>query len=320
MFPDVALLRIFDFYLDKAWIDTWYTLVHVCRKWRNVVFGSPRRLNLRLRCRASTPARETLDVWPLLPIIVRGDGHRNWGMDSIVAALEHNDRVCAIDLLYLPSSMLEKVLEAMEQPYPELTRLDLQTEGDAAPVAPASFLGGSASGLQQLRLCHIILPGLSNLLLSATHLVHLHLWNIPHRGYISPEAMVTCLSVLTRLESLDLTFESPQSRPNRESRPPPQTRTLLLVLTKWEFKGVCEYSEDLLARIDAPLLGNLHITVFHQLEFDVRQLTQFISRLPKFKVHNDGDCVFSNRDVSVTLPKTSGGRFHFAILARWLSL
>jgi len=43
-------------------------------------------------------------------------------------------------------------------------------------------------------------PGLPKLLSSATHLVTLHLLNIPHSGYISPEAMVTALSTLTRLE------------------------------------------------------------------------------------------------------------------------
>lgn len=30
MLPDVALLTVFDFYVD---IEEWQTLVHVCRKW-----------------------------------------------------------------------------------------------------------------------------------------------------------------------------------------------------------------------------------------------------------------------------------------------
>ena len=68
MFPDVALLKIFDCYVDQARgddgdspeIEAWHTLVHVCRKWRSVVFGSPRRLNLRLLCTKRTPVREML--------------------------------------------------------------------------------------------------------------------------------------------------------------------------------------------------------------------------------------------------------------------
>ena len=70
--PDDVLLEIFDFYLDKALIEAWHTLVHVCQKWRNVVVGSPQRLELRLHCTESTPVRETLGAWPLLPIVVLG--------------------------------------------------------------------------------------------------------------------------------------------------------------------------------------------------------------------------------------------------------
>ena len=55
--PDDVLLEIFDFYMnvdvfyeDKRETEAWQTLVHVCRRWRYLVFGSPRRLNLRLCC------------------------------------------------------------------------------------------------------------------------------------------------------------------------------------------------------------------------------------------------------------------------------
>jgi hypothetical protein len=147
--------------------------------------------------------------------------------------------------------------------------------------------------------------GLPKLLLSATILVELGLWEIPHSGYISPEAMVAGLSVLTSLERLLIEFESPQSRPDpRGRRPPPPTRTLLPVLTVVCFKGVSEYLEDLVAWIDAPLLEYLHITFFQQLIFDTPQLNQFISRTPKFKTQDEADVVFSEPGVSVTLPQT----------------
>jgi hypothetical protein len=100
--PDVALLQIFDFYMDEVWMGSWKNLVHVCRKWRNIAFGSPRRLDLRLYCKAGTPVRDTLDVWPPLPIFLCSRGHRQSGMDNIIAALEHNDRICQIDFLDFP--------------------------------------------------------------------------------------------------------------------------------------------------------------------------------------------------------------------------
>ena len=47
MLLDLSILEIFKFYVDNAWmeVEAWHTLVHVCRKWRNVVFSSPQRLN-----------------------------------------------------------------------------------------------------------------------------------------------------------------------------------------------------------------------------------------------------------------------------------
>jgi hypothetical protein len=143
-------------------------------------------------------------------------------------------------------------------------------------------------------------PGLPKLLLSATHLCYLSISRIPDSGYILPEAMVACLSVLTRLEYLHIGFESPPNRPTR--RPPPQTRVHLPVLTRLYFEGVAEYLEDLVAPIDAPLLDNLRITFFHQLIFDTPQLAQLINRTPKFKAHCDARVKITYRDVKVALP------------------
>ncbi|KAN0107506.1 hypothetical protein V8E52_010101 [Russula decolorans] len=72
-------------------------------------------------------------------------------------------------------------------------------------------------------------------------------------------------------------FESSQPRPIQEKeRTPVQTRSALPALTYFNFRGVCEYLEDLIAGIDAPFLDKLKITFFHQLIFDTPQLAQFI--------------------------------------------
>jgi hypothetical protein len=225
------------------------------------------------------------------------------GVDNIIAALEHNDRICELVLFDIPSSETEKAVTALQKPFPALTYLLLDFP-ETAPVVPASFLGGSAPGLQTLCLDRIPFPGLPNLLLSATHLVDLDIRRIPHSGYITPGAMVTALTVLTRLESLQIGFESPRSRPDQRTRPTPPTRTLLPVLTLLWFKGVSEYLEDLMARVDAPLLDNLTITFFHELIFDYPQLTQFIRRTPNFKAHDEAHVTFSYYDVMVALPRT----------------
>ena len=315
MLPDVALLRIYDFYVHETWEGAWYKLVHVCRKWRNLVFGSPTHLGLRLLCTGGTPVRKTLDVWPQLPIVIRVETRldASYDVDDIMEALRHNDRTCRLTLFYFSSLQMERVLAALQQPFPALTFLKLVPSGETAPVDADSFLGGSAPPhLQTLELCRIPFPGLPKLLLSATHLVHLTLYGIPDSGYFSPEAMVTGLSALIRLETLDIRFKSPRSRPDRR-RPPPQTLTLLPVLTELCFKGVSEYLEDLVARIDAPLLEKLNITFFHQLLFDTPQLALFINRIPKFQIRDKARVVFSDWDVWFIFPKSIDGRLTLEI-------
>ena len=71
MLPDDVLLSIFDFYVVKYYdltfikfgvhytkqsIESWQSLVHVCRRWRGLVFESSRRLNLQLCCSHNSSA------------------------------------------------------------------------------------------------------------------------------------------------------------------------------------------------------------------------------------------------------------------------
>jgi hypothetical protein len=228
-------------------------------------------------------------------------GREKCGVDNILVALEHNDRIRHLKLYNSLSSEMDKVLAAMQQPFPALTHLDLYFNGETVRVVPASFLGGSAPQLQTLYLFRIPVLGLPKLLLSATHLVELRILSIPHSGYFSPETMVTSLAVLTRLERFDIGFRSPRSFPDRKSRrPPPKTRTVLPVLTLFMFRGVSEYLDDLVARIDTPLLNELIITFFHQLLFDTPHLTQFVRRTPKFKAYDEARVEFSGSCVWLT--------------------
>ena len=57
--------------------------------------------------------------------------------------------------------------------------------------------------------------------------------------------------------------------------------------------------DDLVARIDAPLLRYFHITFFHQLIFDTPQLTQLISRTPKINAFDGARVEFFESSVFV---------------------
>jgi hypothetical protein len=220
------------------------------------------------------------------------------------AAIVHPNRVFEIDLS-LTSSQLQRLASAMQESFPALVHLSLAgSYKHPAPALPDGFIGGYAPCLQSLELRSVPFPALPKLFLSATGLVRLTLWNIPHSGYISPEAVVTGLAVLAQLKSLTLAFRSPLSRPDLESQcTPPPTYAVLPALTHFEFQGVSEYLEDLVARIDAPLLDFICITFFHR--FDVLQLAQFMRRTTRFQALDEAHVEFNYYGIQVGyLPPT----------------
>ena len=325
--PDDVLLDVFDFYvkinlsspnIGKREIEAWQSLVHVCRRWRNLVFGSPRRLNLQLQCNNNTPrrlnlqlqrnkytpAKDPLDVWPALPINIAGNMLSSSGNDSVIAVLGKSSRVRKVCLYFhnFAGWKLEEVLAQMQVPFPELTVLQLASSDKTAPVIPDSFLGGSAPRLRHFELNGIPFPGLPKLRLSTTHLVDLVLSDIPHSGYISPKAMAALLCALSSLRTLCIRFLSPQSCPDRESRShPPLNRSILPALHEFRFKGVTEYLEELATRIDTPQVNEMEITFFDQINFDFPRFSQFINRTPTLRALDEATVRMCDRSASVIL-------------------
>ena len=209
------------------------------------------------------------------------------GQDNIIAALEQHDRVIQIFLRYLP----ETFSAVIQKPFPVLKSLYLFSADEIAPVLHEEFLGGSAPHLRSFSLQNIAFLEFPKLALSCSSLSRLQLWDIPIAGYISPEAMATCLAMLPSLRLLDIGFQSPRSRPNRIGRPPP-TRVILPTLKYFRFKGVSEYLEDLVARIDTPKLVILRIQLFMDLMFNILQLHKFIVRSERIRSLNSAEIVF----------------------------
>jgi len=299
--PDYVLLEIFSFYVDEGHrADIWHTLVHVCQRWRYLVFASPRRLNLQILCTNGKPVKEMLDIWPALPIFVIWDDS-DWRshVDNILAALNRRERVRRIDLWQVGMFVWEICATAMQEPFPKLTELALRLDNEAAPPFPDSFLGGTGPRLRTLNLGGIPFPALDKLLLSAKDLVTLRLWDIPLSGYIPPATMLTCLFAMTKLETLQVGF---RSRQEGESQCQPSLEGgVLPSLTRLQFKGASEYLEGLVSRIDVPLLDDLTVTFFNQPIFNIPQLLRFIDRTENFKAFDEAVVVVSRLSVEVTL-------------------
>jgi len=249
-----------------------------------------------------------LRICPTLPVVIQ-----DWklcdspllaveNVDNIVAAFRHRNRVYDIDLDPLPLSFLEWITATpiMQVSLPTLTFLTLRSYVESATVLPDSFLGGYAPRLRELVLIGVPFPGLPKLLLSTNNLIELCLWNIPNFGYISPEAMVTCLSSLTNLRTLALNFNSSQSRPDDLSRSLASlTRVDLPALLDFRFNGAHDYLEDFVARINAPELCDIQISFSYQPLFDATQLSQFIGRIEGFDVFHQAYMKFYHGSIFI---------------------
>lgn len=323
--PDEVLLEAFHFYvyqdLDE---DAWHTLVHVCRRWRCVVFASPQRLNIRLLCTQNRLSK-ALDVWPsALPIIISCSGpralligHESHDVDAIIAALQHRDRICEIDIRNVPSRLWE-IFSANEVPYPALKSLTLHSRAENFPLLPVpnSFWGGSAPLLQGVVFSGVPFLALGKLISSTSGLVDLWLSHIPRSKHVTPDSMVSSLSMLTRLRSLTLLFQSPtfQVVANEDSHP--LTRVVLPALTRLYLQGCSKYLENIVSRIDTPLLQSFTIGTCHLTIRDMPLLLQFIDRTKAFEVLHQADVVFGCGGVFVKFLSPNG----MAPLTLWILL
>ena len=300
--PDNVLLEIFSFCIDDPFeyesshARDWQRLVHVCQRWRGLIFASPRRLDLHLRCSHGTPVRENLVSWPVtLPLVLdyyrfSRDGISPEDEDNIVAALEHPGRVLHIRIL-VNSSLMKKVITALRESFPVLTHLDLTScltcHDSVQPVISRKILGGSnIPHLQHLCLTGISIPQLPSPFLSARNLVSLQLYQMIADGYVSPDALARSLAVLTRLKHLSISFYgdmtfSEQLRLRGHSYP--QMRATLTALTEIDYQGESEYLEDFLARIDTPRVDSLTTDYFRH-RIQASQLSRFLERTETLKI------------------------------------
>ena len=316
--PDHPLLEMFNFYVEDArgpaqsdmveQVDSWHALVHVCRRWRSLVFASSCRLNLRILCTQTRRPKKVPKFWPALPIVIWCEEicYSNMdmpskpmvGAENIVSALRHRDQVSQISLLNIPVTKLFRFIKFMHASFPILTHVELGP-GDnddrdlgSDPFLDDSFLGGSAPCLRSLRLHGIVFPALPKLLLSITDLVDLHILDLPPFDAISPGELAYYLSTLTKLEDLRLGFFFAALDDNQHGV---LTRVDLPHLIRLDFNGPVAYLEDFVGRINIPLLRVFQMAFFgNRFSRDTPQLTDLVDRAERFEVLDQAELYFDS--------------------------
>jgi hypothetical protein len=266
-----------DGFLNIRWDRQcwWYKLTHVCRQWRHFILESPSRLDLHLVCTKGVPVADMLAHSPPLPLTIYyrtvGQNREITAEDEsgILLALSLRDRVHHIHLSMLRN--VGKFVTVMDDQFPSLEHMYIRTRTEEV-VLPVTF---QAPNLRHLRLWRASLLIGSPLLTTTACLVNLML-SIPASAYLPPSYLLTCLSLMTQLETLSIDLYFPL--PNRDLGQLHQTpdMTALPNLRIFVLHGTARYLEGLVSRISAPSLSILRVYLFNQLSFTFPHLLQFV--------------------------------------------
>jgi hypothetical protein len=284
--PDEILLEIFERFRlcdISGWNHKrqWYTLLHVCRKWRYITLDSASRLKLRLLCNPQTPTSDMLMHFPPLPLIVICTSFQTSTelQQNVLLGLENPDRVFSISVNEW-SLDFRSLSAAMDRAFPMLEILSLSC-GDLPLEFPDNF---SVPRLRALRFSSTFPISIISSLLAgaAANLTSFHLEQSADFHHDSPERLVELISSMPQLENLSIIFHT-RGVGYAEGElwhTPVQTKLVVLrCLWKLAFTGGSMYLEGMLALISTPLLQCFHVTFFPDQIPTVQSLSAFLGTI-----------------------------------------
>lgn len=273
--PDELLIEIFDSYRHSNNVQShqwchqseWFKFIHVCKRWRAVMFASASRLDLRLVLnRKKGGHMDTMSHLPSLPIDIdyssrRFDPRTKKDVDnmtmSMAAALIRPDRIRQITLEG-PIEDLRILFRATEGPLPALESLKIRHESGLYGVdveISDTFLEGPNLQLRTLSLHNITLPSISRLLSSVSALTSLDL-----EFCIGDGQAISQLPHLQDVPSLRHLGLKVVSRTSHTTQPTKtQKRFILPKLTSFRYEGHSSFLNTLVAGFTAPSLRDVDI-------------------------------------------------------------
>jgi hypothetical protein len=252
----------------------WHKLTQVCQSWRSLILASLSRLNLHVVCAKDTPVAEMLAHFLHLPLVVVykfEDGERPKDKQNIILSLQYRHRVRSIRLS-ANTSALQKMAISLDEEFPLLVSLAIISENisSTAFTLPKSL---RAPKLRNLILRNVIIQTRTPILTSSLPLTILVLERIPTSAHIPPEYLADLLELMPQLVILSVSFPLPIPGRGVGTDPPaPQAQKKFITLRFLEqlhFMGASYYLEDLLARINAPVLERFYIYIFYRRSFGI---------------------------------------------------
>ena len=203
--------------------------------------------------------------------------------EGILLALQHRDRVRRIRFR-MPAANLRNLIAAMDGEFPilEFLYIGSPAKHGTTLIIPRTL---QAPHLLHIGLENFTFPIQSPLLMTGVGLTTLSLHNILPSAYFPPSDLLQRLSLMPRLQTLEISFHSPIASHHVEkmSYIPLTTHVILPNLRWFGFQGASAYLEALLPRIAMPLLEKLQIVFFNQLSFVIPHLVKFIGAIENLK-------------------------------------
>jgi len=260
----------------------WYKLVHVCRRWRSLIFASASHLGLSLLCTYRTPVADMLAHSPPLPLVIDyADWSQNLTLspvdkEGIKLALRHRNRVRRIRLAIVIETCAT-LIDPIDKEFPILEDLyiDPFVYCNGCLKLPETF---RAPNLRHLFLSNFALPVGSSLLATATGLVTFWLKYIPTSWH--PADFLHHVSSMHHLQTLGISAPSNDYDGRRVVNTPDVTHVVLPNLRWLEFQGGpggSTYIEALLPHMSTPRLEKLTISFLNERTASIPNLRQFIS-------------------------------------------
>jgi hypothetical protein len=210
---------------------------------------------------------------PPLPLIIYWGNPGTLDTDksakNVVLALKHRDRVRRMTI-HMSEGSLRNVLSCMNGPFPMLETLQLYCSTYGRPgsgmTLPSEF---EAPNLRHLQVSDLnLLPPSARLLNDVATRPSIVTFSV---GEITtkPATFMECLALMPHLKVLKIGVlfsipSAPTERKERELCAGSQAESASLTLTdleEFEYQGISDYLEALAARISAPFLKKLSITV-----------------------------------------------------------
>ena len=320
--------RLSDRYHTYHWYHRhlWFKLSQVCRRWRHLIYQYAFLLGIHIKCTNGSPIVDTLDHLPSLPLFVEYTDVGMKGLSplkltmqdelGIYHAIRLHDRVHHIEL-QLPSSILHKVFELLDELFPILEHISLRFSLDSKDILPLPK-AFAAPNLRHLVLpTSITPPRRLQLLTSAVSLVTLRLSKIQSPSYFRPRLLVARLRSLPQLKELYIGFSVPVPRPSTESvlLGEQGVPVILPSLKNLQFKGTGAYMESFAAQIRAPLLEQLRLTLFNQIAFSLPHLSYLINITEALKLSKT-TIGFGRDNVYLTTDRIKWGPFIFYVICK----